>query len=345
MESILDCFGNIVGLTQQHESDSGLYITDLEAIESIMSVSKTDLGIDIDDKLGSARRIAILKLHTDLATLMMRYARPRTGFQGILGGNRFTTVLDENGLSGIRIVCRPIRDAELVLKGINTIFNATGNINVFVKSNYSDDIETINVETLAGKVKVNTLPTALVLPLYNADESGYVEHYIYHENDMQPYNNKIKCSTCNPKFRFDAEYPSFLDAGYKQYVNFAGFNVDDLENLSTAGANSAKGLQVNVELRCRTDKAICADHIDFLTNPMAMSFATAIQYKAGSVVVWDLIRSNDLNRIAMGDVETFRDAASYYERKYNDMVKYISDNMQIESDCYCLKTKQMIGRP
>ena len=345
MENILNCFGDIIGLTQEHDSDSGLYITDLEAVESIYAVSKTDLPFNLIDKVSSARRVAILKLHTDLTTLMMRYAEPRKGFQGLLGGSRFTSLLSETGISGLRVLCRPIRDAELVIKGINTVFGQTGVINVNVASNYSDDIETYTLDTEANKTKVNTLAESLVLPLYDENEDEYVEYYIYHDNSLAAANNRIKCSTCGTKFTFDTQYPTFKEVGYKQYLNIAGFNTDDIANIDTKGHNYAKGLQLNIDIRCRTDKAICNEEIDFLTNPMAMSFATAIQYKAGSVVIWDLIRSNDLNRITMGDIESFRDAASYYERKYNDMVKYISENMLIESDCFCLKKRQRIRRP
>lgn len=345
MENILNCFGNIVGTLQDRPSDSGLYITDLEAVSTIESLMKEDVPEDLDDRLEDARRIAILKLHTDLTTLMMRYAEPRSGFKGVIGSNKYSGDITETGLSGIRILCRKIQDAELVIHGINTLFAATGVVQVHLASNYSDEVEDIDLNTTANRVNVNRLPESIVLPLYTDESEGeYVEYYIYHDNTMTPKNNRIQCSTCN-KFYFDAARPVFKEYGQKQYTNIGGFNIDSLENLTDAANNFMRGLQVNMEIRCRTDYSICKDSIDFLTNPLAMSYAVAIQYKAGSVLVWDITRNPALNRVTMQNIEDLRDAASYYERKYNDMVKYISENMQIESDCFCLKSKQRIRRP
>lgn len=339
MNSIVECFGNIVGTTQDEPTDSGLYITDLEAVDTIegLIAGENDVDVEIEEKLLKARRVAILKLHTDLTTLMLQYAVPKSGFTGQIGSKKALGVLNEVGKSGIRVVCSPVQDAELVLYGVNTIFNQTGQIDIKIASNINDDIHEYTIDAQEDRLKVNTFAEPLVLPLVNPNEDGYVEYYIYHENSINPINNKIKCSTCS-KFYFNAENPFFKLHGYEQYVNVAGFN-GEIDELDKKGVNSGKGLQLNVELRCRTDRALCNGGIDFLTNPIAMSMATAIQYKAGSAVVWDLIRTPGLNRILMGDMESFREAATYYDRKYNDMVRYISQTMPITSDCYCLKQK------
>ena len=347
MENVLACFGDIIGTTKDTDSDSGLFITDLEAVATIQGLisGQDEVSVEIEEKLADAKRIAILRLHTDLSTLMLRYAKPRDSMSVILGSKAFTAPLVEAGKSGIRIVCRAIKDAEIVLRGINTVFSQTGDIKAYIASNYSDDIVELDLLTIANKVKENNLDEAIVLPLWDVNAEGCVDYYIYHTNTIPPTNTKIQCSTCSA-FRFDASRPSFATYGHKQYINFAGFN-GEIETLGSRGQNFAKGLQLVVDIRCRTDKAICRDSINFHTNPMAMSFATAIQYQAASVVVWDLIRSPGLNRILMGDIESFREAATYYNRKYNDMIKFISKNMPITSDCFCEQgfVNSKIGHP
>lgn len=345
MEEVLTCFGNIIGTSNGTESDSGLYITDLEAIATIQGLILGNTELDIETKLGDARRIAILRLNTDLLTLMLRYAKARESMSIILGSKSFSAPLVEIGKSGLRIVCRKVKDAEIVLRGITTVFSQTGTTKVYIASNYSDTIHEIDVDTVANKQKVNTFDEAIVLPLFDMNAEGCVEYYIYHNNDLTPLNTKIQCSTCTA-FRFDASHPSWSLYGHKQYINVAGFN-GEIANLSSSGQNSAKGLQLVMDIRCRVDKAICRDKIDFQANPMAMAMATAIQYNAASVVVWDLIRTPGLNRVLMGDIESFKDAATYYGRKYTDMVKFISKNMTIESDCFCEHgfTQTKIGHP
>jgi hypothetical protein len=339
MDSIVQCFGNIIGTTQDKDSDSGLYITDLEAVSTIEGLIKGE-GLpetEVEEKLDKARRIAIQKLHTDITTMMLQYSVPRQGFSGQIGNGQGIGVISDTDKSGLWIVCKPIRDAEIVLYGINTLFAETGVTTVKIASNTSDAVTEIAVDTQANKLKINKLPVPLAFPLYNADRDGYVQYFIYHENELTAINNKIKCSTCS-KFTFDCNNPSFREYGMDGYISVGGFHAATIEEPGQ-GINAAKGLQLNLEVRCRTDKAICRDKIDFYSNPLAMSYATAIQYKAASSVIWDLIRTPNLNRVLMGDMESFREAATFYDRKYNDMIRYISQNMPIESDCYCVKNK------
>ena len=352
--AITKCFGDIVGTVKDTNSDSNLWIEDLEAMSTIMGLIDGYDGNDYDinemrdsviEKLENSRRIAIMKLHTDLTTLLMRYAKPRGTISGLIGSKKWDKVSTDVGKSGIRIVCRPIKDAEIVLKGINTLFTQTGEISLYLASNYSDDVVDLGVfDTTQNKFKYNKLDEAIVLPCYN-EAVEYVEYYIYHENTIKPLNTRISCSSCS-SFHYSAEYPRFANHGWKEYINFAGFNGNP-ETLPEKGLNTTKGLQLLADIRCRTDRAICNESIDYHSNPMAMSYAVAIQYKAGSVIIWDLIRDSGLNRILMGDMESFRDAATYYERKYNDMVRYISKNMEIQSDCFCEHgfAKMSIGHP
>lgn len=339
---IIECFGNIIGTTIDTESDSNLWIEDVEAVSTVMGLVNDydgneepteDILDKVITKMENARRIAIMKLHTDITTLLMRYAKPRSSVSGLLGSKKWDRILKETGKSGIRIICRPIKDAEMVLKGINTLFSQTGSISVYIESNYSDDVyEISNVETLSNKSKYNLFEDALVLPIFH-ESVEHVEYFIYHQNDINPLNNKISCSSCG-HFYFDSEYPRFANHGWKQYINYSGFN-GDIDDLPRQGTNTTKGLQLIMDMRCRTDKAICNESLNYHYNPMAFSYASAVQYKAASTLIWDLIRDSGLNRILMGDMESFKEAASFYDRKYNDMVKYISRNMEIQSDCFC----------
>lgn len=351
---ILSCFGNIIGTTSGSESDSGLYISDLEAITTIEGIIKGGLEIGdnteekVEQKMADSRRIAILKFHTDITTLIQTFAKPRAGFSGVVGSKKWDKIKVESGKSGGRFVVRPIKDAEIVLRGVNTLFIETGTIDIHIAANYTDDVETLTVDTTKNKLKINLFDTAIKLPTHKDGFSDYVEYYIYHENDMAFLNNRLSaCPTCK-SFSFNAEKPQFSNYGYKQYLNVAGFNGDP-DDLGRKGENSTKGLQFILDVICRTDRAICNDSLDFKTNPMAMAYAAAIQYKAASVVIWDLLRTPDLNRVLMQSAESFKDAATYYDRMYNDKVKYLRKHMIINSDCFCeqsfsnIRTSQIAG--
>lgn len=338
MQEIITCFGNIIGTTRDSESDSELYITDLEAVETISALLRDDTHLEdevmLEDKLLNSRRVAILALQTDLTTLMMRYTKAKNGFKGVVGSTKSITTLNEVGKSGLRLLCKPVKDADLILSGITLTFSQTGKVRLYLASNHSDDIVDLGLfDVVANKPKYNELAQPLLLSMYDDSIEDRVEYYIYHENTIAPKDTKIDCASCTV-FYFDRRKPLFKLHGYKEYLNVAGFN-GEIADIGYKGVNQSKGIQLHVDIRCNTYRAICNGSIDFYRNPMAMSIATAIQYKAASHVVWDLIRSPGLNRILIGDMETFREAATYYGRKYNDMIKYISKNMQIQSDCFC----------
>lgn len=331
MEDILECFGDIVGLKSGDTSDSGIYITDLEAISTIDGLVEADEAADVDEVLENARRIAILALNSDLTALMLRYAKPRNPFVGKVGSSRYVRRGEYTGNSGIRIVCAPIRHAQMTVTAINTLFSQTGGLKVYIANNYDSNILEYDVLTLANKVRRNVLTVAPDLPLYQP-EVDYVEYYIYHANDFPFLDNRVTCSTCR-KFYFNAAHPKFKNYGFESYLMVGGYNGDP--TASDAASNTMKGLMPEVKITCKIDNVICDDEIDYVNNPIAQSMAKAVMYKAGSVVVWNLIRNTKLNRVLMGDIESFRDAASYYERMYKDIVTFLSKNMPVNHDCIC----------
>lgn len=355
---MIECFGNIVGTTRDEPSDSYLWITDLEAVasvEGLINEESSDIKDDIIDELNEARRHAIMTFTGTLQTLLMRYFKPIPGFSGVIGGTSWTKAITESGKSGIRVLCRDVNDAEMVLKGINAYFKETGALTLKVASNYSDEIKEFQIETKANKRKYNDLrtteeesePINLSFPLSSDIIPGCVEYYIYHENEVAPLNTKISCATCGT-FRFNAKRPDFKRHGYKSFANIAGFNTKNIDTMSPEnGSVYNRGIQPILDIKCRTDKVICRDGINFETNPMAMSYAIAIQYKAGSVLVWNMLRNPKLNRVLMEQTDDVREAASYYERKYNDMLKYIAKHMEVDSDCLCETgfSDIKIGRP
>lgn len=342
MDSILECFGNIVGLKPGDLSDSGIYITDLEAVSTIEGLVEADEVADVDEALENARRVAILQLNSDLTALMLRYSKPRKPFMGKVGSSKYVRRGNDTGNSGMRIICAPIRNAQMSVTAINALFSQTGTLKVYIANNYNDNILEYDVLTTANKVRRNALATPPELPLF-MPEVDNVEYYIYHANDFPFMDNRITCSSCR-KFYFNAAAPRFKAYGFESYLMVGGYNGDP--TTKDTAVNSGKGLLPEITIKCQIDNVICDEEIDYIYNPMAQAMAQAIMFKAGSVVVWTLIRNSKLNRILMGDPESFRDAASYYERKYREVVSFLSKNMPINHDCICEHgfTPAWIGR-
>ena len=343
MDSILECFGDIVGLKPGDISDSGIYITDLEAISTIYGgLVESGEAVDVDEVLENARRVAILQLNSDLTTLMLRYSKPRKNFTGKVGSSKYIRRGNDTGTSGIRIVCAPIRNAQMSITAINTLFSQAGAINVNLANNYNDTVLTYNVNTTANRVRRNALVAPPELPLF-MPEVDNVEYYLYHDNSLPFLDNRITCSSCR-KFYFNAAAPKFKAHGFESYLMVGGYNGDP--TTKDTAVNSGKGLLPEINIKCQIDNVICDEEIDYVYNPMAQAMAQAVMFKAGSVVVWTLTRNSTLSRELMGDPESFREAGSYYERKYREVVSFLSKNMPITHDCICEHgfTPAWIGR-
>ena len=336
MEEVLNCFGNVIGTTRDTDSDSGLYITDLEALSTLQGLVGTEDWGDIEELLDNAKRIAILNLNTDLTALIMRFSKQKRAFKGLIGSNKYTKLKAETGKSGIRLLCTPIEHGEINIKSIGALFTQTGTIDLYLASNYSDEVSMLTIDTLANKVKwTSDFGDVEMSALPMKHESvRYVEYYLYHENPYNFLDNKVVCSSCRG-FYFDSYRPRFKNYGHESWLMVGGFN-SEVEDVGNHATNLMKGLILNVDIKCRIDRIICDEALDFSTNPMAQSFALAAQHKAGSVVLWNIIRSSKLNRVLMQDIETFREAATYYERRYNGMIKNIASTIPVNG-CLCEK--------
>lgn len=340
MNDILECFGNIIGLEQDSDSDSGLFVTDLEALSTLNGLVGTEDWADVQVLMDSARRIAILNLNTDLTAKIMSFAKPRPGFKGNIGVHKYIRQQSATGKSGIRLLCNPVEHAEFQLKSISVLMPTTKTVTVNVASNYNENVESYAINAIGGKL--TTKATNLVLPLYT-DILPMVEYYIYHEEPTY-LQNKILQVCCGRRFLFNTEKPTFSKWGYGHYIMAGGF-MGEPESLGIQADNNAYGIMLSGEISCRVDKLICDGEIDFSRNPMAQSYALAIQHKAGSVILWNIMRSSKLNRVLMQDIDTFREAATYYERKYRDIVKQIAKDMPLGGSCFCEHgfTKAWIG--
>ena len=323
---IVNCFGNIVGLTHSLPSDSGLYITDLEAVSTIEGLT-IEQSRTVTDILDDARRVAILSLSADLTALLMKYADFRKPFRGKIGSSRWST--KATGGAELVLLCRPLPSAVMKISKLGVIFQSTGAKQVHLSSN-TGITQTFDVNSEANKVSV--IEVNLELPLYS-ETADVVEYRFSHDEDfcagkLQP------CGSCRFKFSYDR--PVFTNTGINAYLNVAGYKNGKYLNMSA-------GLLLYAEIQCKIDSLLCDEEMDFSVNPVAQMYAQAIQYKAGSVVVWNCLRNPNLNRVLMENSDDLREAAKYYERRYRDMMLFINKHMDYDHDCVCKKRASWIG--
>ena len=83
--------------------------------------------------------------------------------------------------------------------------------------------------------------------------------------------------------------------------------------------------------------------LNFTGNPLAMSIAHAINYKAGEIMALDILSSSRLNRNQLIGREVLIQNQAIWRGKYNEHVNYIVANADLTAnDCLtCRSVAQM----
>lgn len=340
--ALLDCLKTSIGLSRTicncydtgkpadfDVSDSGFYLDELEGL----NINMVKAGEDCADgnlwqKMERARENAITNIGSDiLAGLAMTTKTRRPTYTGIIGqieGKADLNVISTYG--GIKLDGKKIRGGEIILKGISTLMNATGTIDVEIRNSWNDDVIQINnLNTLQDKVQTNALGTPIVLDL-DPDECDDVEYYITYDmtQGVAPKNNAVRCN-CSK------------ENAWRQYFAADGIETDDLsnvENASTRNASKAYGLILDLQVRCKTHELICHDCPDYENDPIAITIAKAIQYKAAEILLIDVLASGNINRYTLMSSELMLGLTDKYLKEYIDRVGWIVDNTDISNnDC------------
>lgn len=361
MSVIPDCFDHIIGLTRTQcdcftvpadasESDSDLYLDELESLNAIQSLENCTDGDDLWDYMVNARKNAVIKFKADLNTVLLtNYKIKRPAFTGSIGRvNHTASFITSTGTYyGVRLFCADIREGTMTINKITTYFDQTGTKTVFIYDNTNTLIDTLTLNTLANQVCENVV--GLELPLHS-DLVTNLEYYLVYEGSSNyPKNNDIKCTCGHFKATFDTHKPYW----YGQHGGFdwakwvmVGSVVQtslDFMNMCGTCANRMMGLILNLSFKCDANKIWCEELVD-TENPMFGAMALAVQYKAGIELASWILNSGNLNRWTMINTEQLQANIVDWQNKYQEMVNFIGNNLEINSnDCYeCKERVQMM---
>jgi len=345
------CFDNIIGLSRidcecfepqpedYNTSLSGLFLDELESLD--LADSLKDCDEDVWDILTTAREAGTNSFQSDLkALLLKRYKLRRSPYVGVVGRQVYTSNRDISGYAGVKIYCANIKSGTMKIRNIKTLFNETGTIIVYVKNNIGDTLATLELLTLAGKLKDNVVN--ITLPMYD-EYRERVEYFIYYEVSNLPKNNDLKCDCGSFKPFYNPEKPYIsekVDARYlwAKWVMVGGFNVSVLpaDWYSTgSGTNYMNGLILDVSFNCAIDDVICKDAFNFESNPLASLAAKAILYKSGWYVLHQVRNSTKINREALLNGEIRKENLDFYSEEYNKLLGYIAENTYLtDTDCW-----------
>ena len=259
------------------------------------------------------------------------------------------SVLNLN-FAGVRMMTPLIRSGYLKIKKIGLILNTTTPLVVDIIDRNGTILHSLNLTATANAHTINDVSAFnITLPLYD-DYLDYMEYFFqYQVAGFQPKNNGLySCSGCvknKPGWGNWYYGPKFP---WNHWVNVSGFNAVGLPNYMNSlasGSDYMYGMTFQVELGCLVNEVFCKDQLDFEGNTLAQAMAVAIQMKSGALFIDKILNTVNLNRQVMLDREQQQKNKEQWEKSYQDMITYITQNIDIEAnDCFeCRDVIEMIA--
>jgi len=350
----LNCLNNIIGLSQNEcvcyddgrpvdfdKSNSGLYLDELEGLNLRTLASDVECGEgNIWLKMEKAITNAINNFRTDLlSSIMLTQRNARKPFQGIIGQLKFKTFNTiPTTWTGLRINPREYKGSVLTIKGITALMDSTVVFDVFIYDNISPTPlhSILNVNATTGTATKNPLTNPIDLPLYveGYDDDSLQYFVVYQPSGFNPLDNKISCG-CRRTENFES------------WLTIEGIQGDVIADREDWNSNGfANGLALDVTTKCNVAEIICGgdsnDSLDFENDGVALSMAYAIRFKAGEILIEDILASGEINRFTMLDKERLWGKRNHYRTEFRTRIVYISDTIDIDSnDCLVCGDKRI----
>lgn len=323
-------------------TSTGLYLTDLTPLDGLQGFNDCSEG-GAWSLLSRCREQGVLDFLGYTSGLMMQHNRfLRQPYNGPIG--RFTARQASPvaaAYAGLRIWCGPIRSGVLKITEIGAAFKTAGEISVQIYDQFNQTVgSAISITTVAGRVVKKAV--SISLPLHGPF-GPYTYYMAYDTKGVTPLRTAVTCGCKGTTHLYDGLFTrkkTGSDA-WLNWVQVAGWSGDDVESFDVETLNPSgvedcsNGLILNTSITCDPTSVLCASEAD-LNSPLTLSIAHAIRYAAGVRVADAILASSDLNRYALINRETLRDARKDWLARYAENVRFIAENANASgNDCIC----------
>lgn len=354
---MMQCLTNIVGVTTSDcqcitagltsdeidalaISTSGLFLDDLPGGVHLKAVRFTDACKNMAQMALGARDKALKTLEDDMVVaLNTRYRKDKKNFSGQIGRMSFAQSLQVlKPLQGVRIRPSQYSDGLVTLSRMQIILNVAATVTVRIyrvpiDSVMGEEIATLPV-TVAAPNAYTVVPLTgdivvagkIKLPLtYNGEE---VEYYFLYDtaepgNNPQPKDTAIQCSTCNSGI-----------SPFSDFVQVFGVQATDPTTLQDKLTDQySHGLIMDVDIRCDNEKLFCGNYNE--NDAIAVTMAYAAYFKAGELLIEEVLKSPDVNRYTTMAREYLWGKRNYFRAQYDERIVYLTATINVSaSNCY-----------
>lgn len=298
----------------------------LQIIPEEVSSTKTDSMAD------KALTDAVSCFWEDLGVRLAEVQeRSQPFYSGKVGEKSWQSDLTFSGdYIGMIFRSKGLIDTKFYLNKIGVIINETKSVDVSLYKGSSDTNDTSLVESFTVPCTANELSELSVTDkVYDLVEDGCPVWYylIYNPTTEKPKDTKIHCGCGGRKAQ---ELNSI-----RRFTDVSGIQGDDLTKLKDWNrSDSGNGLVLDVDLKCDEDNLICRNYSDDSNFERVVKMA--IQNKAASLFIQQVLDDSDVSRLALVNRETLYGKRNHFEKEYGDRIEYLAiEGVNTDlNDCY-----------
>lgn len=327
------------------EGQSEVYLDELPglSLEQIKSNEGCEQG-GLWDMLSKARASAQLQLKTDLLTLINENYKSRNeNYNGLIGQSGFSGTLNFSAAyAGVMYSFANIVGGYINVKRIGLAINQTTPVTIQVYDNDQNKTSPLAQYTFtptANTLSYATIVGGLKLPMWSENGVQLKYYFVYSTaGGFLPKDNKADCG-CGGKSS---------QVSWKNWLSATGIrgSSTDVDSFSTIDKH-LNGLILDVSLTCEISRLICSDEypLDFDNDPKAMQIAYATRFKAGEILISNILASNEINRYTMLNREELYGKRNSYAKSYNDLLEYLIGVIEVKNtDCLICRNSSVFQR-
>lgn len=333
-------------LTQLKKSVSGLYLDDLPGGVHMKALKHADDTKPFYDMATDSLLNAAKFLEDDIVVaLNNKYKKARMNFVGQIGRPSFAQSLGvSRQYQGIRLKPVAYSDAVATVTSLMLIVNESQSFKIYLHkvpygSTMGEEIRRWDITTTANAYATLVIDAAeggLKLPF--VENGVQYEYWFFWDRveaggTVQPKDTKIECATCGKTA--GTTLADFVRVDGVQFDSLAGLNYANYDQYS-------HGFILNVSIKCDNSQLFCREYND--QEAVAVTMARAVWFKAGELLIEEVIKSPNINRYTTMAKEYLWGKRNHFRTEYDGRIKYLADVIDVSaSNCYICR--QVTNQP
>lgn len=334
-----DCQCFTQNLTQDQvdkmkKSNSGLFLDDLPGGIDIKAIQSVDACRKMYDITQDGLKNGIIAVEEALVLELNSIYQPASKtFMGTIGRQSYSgTMAVSKNWQGVRL--RPVNESDAVmeLSRFMIVVNEDGTFRVRLFKVPYNSVMGVEVTSWEVTTQANTwtnvmLPTPLRVTF--RDSMTRYEYYLAYDRTevsptMAPKDTDIECGTCSASGSY----------GLVDYLKVDGFQADDMGQLNMIDTDrTTHGLVLEVKMFCDDTTLICREYS--ASNPISIALAHALWFKAGELMIADVLKQSEINRYTTMDHDKLVVAGRIFHNNVKKRIEYVASTLNVtDSNCY-----------